>query len=104
MGVNAKQKRHFRQLAHHLQPVVMVSENGLGEGVINEVNRALDDHELIKVKFAIYDREERKQMIQETANQSQSEVIQVIGKLAVLYRAANNPNPKTSNLLRDIQP
>ena len=43
-------KRAFRGVAHHLDPVVSVSDRGLSDGIIAETERALTDHELIKVK------------------------------------------------------
>lgn len=64
----------------------MIANKGLHEGVLNEIQRALNDHELIKVKIAIPDKESRKNIIQEILDQSNSELIQEIGKVAVFYR------------------
>lgn len=104
MAVSAKQKKHFKQLAHHLDPVVTISENGLTEGVVEELKRALYDHELIKVKLAIYEREDREEALNLALNASGSELIQKIGKVAIIYKPTDKPNPKTSNILRGIQP
>jgi RNA-binding protein len=78
--------KQYKTLAHDLKPVVMIANKGLHEGVLNEIQRALNDHELIKVKIAIPDKESRKNIIQEILDQSNSELIQEIGKVAVFYR------------------
>lgn len=98
MPVSAERRKQFRQIGHNLKPVVMVAEKGLSEGVLEEVNRALEDHELIKVKIAINDRESRKRAIETLCQKTRAEVIQEIGKIALIFRAAREPNPKLSNI------
>lgn len=93
-------RKHYRNIGHNLSPIVTIAGNGLSEAVLEELNRALEDHELIKIKLAIVDRELRSEITQEAAKQSQSEVVQTIGKVALLFRAAKDPNPRLSNVLR----
>ncbi|MBE0505237.1 MAG: ribosome assembly RNA-binding protein YhbY [Marinospirillum sp.] len=100
MSLKGTQKKELRSIGHHLNPVVLVSENGLSEGVIKEAERALTDHELIKIRFAVNDRDERKELMEQLAKKLKAEVIQSIGKIGLYYRAAAKPNPKLSNLLR----
>ena len=50
MAISAEQKKAMRSIGHNLNPVVTIAGNGLSENVLEELNRALDDHELIKVK------------------------------------------------------
>ncbi|WP_410961553.1 YhbY family RNA-binding protein, partial [Salmonella sp. SAL4457] len=52
MALTQEQKKQFKSIGHHLKPVLIVAENGLTEGVLAELERALNDHELIKVKLA----------------------------------------------------
>lgn len=78
----------------------MLGGNGLTEAVIAEIDARLEDHELIKVRVGGEDRAARLAAIDEIASATKSEVAQVIGKLALLYRAARKPDPKLSNLLR----
>ena len=80
--------------------MVLVSENGLSEGVMNELDRALEDHELIKIRVNTMDREDKVAIINEICAQCGAELAQVIGKMAVLYRPAKKQNPKLSNLVR----
>ncbi|WP_041524086.1 ribosome assembly RNA-binding protein YhbY [Gilvimarinus agarilyticus] len=100
MSSNSERKKQFRSLGHNLKPIVTIADNGLSEGVLSELNRALDDHELIKVKLALTEREDRQQITEEIRNLPKTEVIQQIGKVLLLYRGAKKPNPKLSNLLR----
>src|SRR5690554_4456222 len=100
MSLTPEQKKHFRTLGHNLNPIVMVAGNGLSENTQLEVDRALEDHELIKVKFSVGDRTVKKQMIRELCAIVEAELVQEIGNIALLYRAAREPNPKLSNLMR----
>ncbi|MBK7250542.1 MAG: ribosome assembly RNA-binding protein YhbY [Gammaproteobacteria bacterium] len=91
MKLTEKQRRHLRGLAHPLQPVVRIGQAGLGAGVIAETDRALTDHELIKVKVQGADRDARDLMLAELAQRTGACLVQRIGHVAVLYRARTEP-------------
>ena len=59
MVINNRHKKQLRSIGHKLKPVVIVAGNGLTDTVLEEIQRALNDHELIKVKLAIVDRQQR---------------------------------------------
>lgn len=101
MSLSSEQRRQFRALAHDLKPVVMVGDKGLSEGLTAELERALDDHELIKVKIASPDREDRRAVADALCEETGAELVQMIGKIAILLRRAKKPNPKLSNLVRN---
>ena len=103
MSLNAAKKKHFRTIGHNLKPVVMVADKGLTDGVVEETLRALNDHELIKVKFAIGDREAKQQLMKELVEAVDAEMVQTIGRIALIYKAADKPNPLLSNLLRPVE-
>ena len=100
MSLSSADKKHYRAIAHNLNPVIIVGDKGLSEGLIDELKRALKDHELIKVKVAIGDRDARGLMINELVEKSGAELVQSIGKVAVLLKKNSKPNPKLSNLIR----
>lgn len=100
MPISTERKKQFRTIGHKLNPIVTIAGNGLSDGVLTELNRALDDHELIKVKLALAEREERKELVAELAQLPNVELIQEIGKVVILYRANKKANPKLSNLHR----
>ena len=98
MSISSDRKKQFRSIGHKLNPIVTIAGNGLSEGVLLELNRALDDHELIKVKLGIAERDERKVIAAELAALPNVELIQEIGKVVILYRGNKKANPKLSNL------
>ncbi len=100
MSLSQAQKKAFRSIGHHLNPVVTVSENGISEGVLAELERALSDHELIKIKLALPERDDRAAMLGELVTASGAELVQTIGKMALLYRKNPQANPKLSNVKR----
>ena len=93
-------KRALRGVAHHLDPVIAVSERGITDGIVEETERALSDHELIKVKVFSADRSSRGEVASALAEATSSIVLQQIGKVAVLYRHNPKANPKLSNIAR----
>ncbi|OJS99242.1 ribosome assembly RNA-binding protein YhbY [Marinobacter nauticus] len=101
MSLSPEQRREYRAIAHNLKPVIIVGDKGLSEGLQDELERALNDHELIKIKVASTDREARQGAIQALCESSGAELVQTIGKIAVILRRAKKPNPKLSNLLRN---
>jgi RNA-binding protein len=103
MSLSPEQRREYRGIAHNLKPVIIVGDKGLSEGLQEELERALNDHELIKVKVASTDREVRQEAITELCKASGAELVQTIGKIAVILRRAKKPNSKLSNLLRNKQ-
>lgn len=98
MPLSPDRKKQYRSLGHNLKPIVTVAGNGLSATVMDELNRALDDHELIKVKLVIADRDIRKQVITQMSKKTNSEIVQQIGKVALLFREAKRPNTKLSNI------
>jgi RNA-binding protein len=81
----AERKAHRAQ-AHHLDPVVMIGNDGLTPGVKKEIDAALNAHGLIKIRVLGDDRAQREEMFQSLANDLGAAPIQHIGKLLVLWR------------------
>lgn len=85
MTLSKQQVLDFRKKAHHLKPVILIGNQGLTEAVQLETNRALDDHELIKIKINA-EREERKQIAAAIVAEQQAQLIQSIGNTITIYR------------------
>ncbi|AFN79133.1 ribosome assembly RNA-binding protein YhbY [Stutzerimonas nitrititolerans] len=100
MPLTNEQKKHYKSIGHHLKPVLIVSENGLTEGVQAELDRALNDHELIKVQLRIAERDDRHALIEELCQLGRCELVQAIGKMALIYRKNPKPNKQLSNIHR----
>lgn len=95
-GLSEEQKRHLRRLGHQLKPVVRLGNAGLTAAVMNEIQLALEHHELIKVKVVAEDREQRQTLVDAIAAQSQSAIAQTIGNIVLLYKS--NPKKKTGRI------
>ena len=93
MSLNNKQNRFLRAQAHSLKPVVLIGSAGLTDSVINEINQALYDHELIKVRVNADDREAKQEMIDAISGQTESFLVQSIGHIGIFYRR-NKKKPK----------
>ncbi|NIG87955.1 ribosome assembly RNA-binding protein YhbY [Serratia symbiotica] len=86
MHLNSEQKQHLKGLAHPLKPVVMLGNHGLTEGVLAEIEQALEHHELIKVKIAAEDRETKTLIADAIVRETGACNVQVIGNTLILYR------------------
>ncbi len=89
--MNSKQISYLRGLAHSLNPVVMISNKGLSEGVLKEINVCLDAHELIKIKVMMDDKALRTQMLNDICEQTSATAVHHIGKQLVVYRQSTKP-------------
>ena len=93
MPLTENQKRQLRKLGHNLKPVVMIGANGYTDAVNEEINLALEHHELIKVRVSGAERDSRDQMIKEMSKRNKAELIQRIGHIALLFRR-NKEKPR----------
>jgi RNA-binding protein len=89
----AERKAH-RAEAHHLDPVVMIGNDGLTAAVKKETDAALSAHGLIKVRVLGDDRDKREAVYQQLCDELGAAPIQHIGKLLVLWR----PKPKKEKI------
>ena len=83
--MTGKQKRHLRALAHPLKPLVNLGKQGLCPETRREIESQLLDHELIKCKVLDSCPLSKKECAEEISKETEIEVIQVIGKMLVLF-------------------
>ena len=95
-SITSSARRKYRQIGHHLRPIVTVGNSGITSGVIDEMQRALHDHELIKVKLNIEKKSERARELKDLSAALKAHLIQLIGKNALLYK--KNPGAKSPSL------
>lgn len=81
------QKRHLRRLGHDLHPLVRTGAAGLTEAVLREIEIALHDHELVKIKLVADDRAQRRAFLQRIVERTGALAVQTVGHVALLYRA-----------------
>jgi RNA-binding protein len=89
-ALSGAQRRRLRGLAHPLQPLVRVGHGGLGDGVVRETDRALDAHELIKIRF-LGGKEDLRDSAVKLARELGAHLISTIGHVAILYRQHDDP-------------
>ena len=86
--LNGPQRRHLRALGHHLDPVVLVGQRGVTEGLIANMQAALLTHELIKVK--VHDPDDLEDVAQALHEATGAQLAQRLGKTLLFYLARKN--------------
>ncbi len=90
LTLSIAQRRELKARAHALNPVVMIGKSGLSSAVIEELDRGLISHELMKIKVQVDDRIARNALFEEICEKLNAAPVQHIGKIFVVYR----PNPE----------
>jgi len=96
--LSGKQKKFLRSLGHHLTQSVIVGKEGLSDNLIESCSEGLDAHELIKVKLGQNCPLEKKEAARELAAKTKSNLVQLIGRTVLLYRA--NPDLPRDRLIQ----
>jgi RNA-binding protein len=91
--LTGKQRRHLRGLGHALTPVAHLGKAGITDSFVDALDRALADHELIKIKLLESASVDRHDAADAIAARTGGEVAQVLGNTILLYRARDE-NPE----------
>jgi RNA-binding protein len=83
------EKKHLRALAHHLKPVIQIGKLGVTDKVLSALDKALDDHELIKIKFMDF-KDEKESLSVKISESCNALIAGLIGNIMILYR--QNPD------------
>ncbi len=94
MTLSKKQILELRGRGHHLKAIVTVGSAGLSEAVVREVDLSLEHHELMKIKVASQERDDRNTLIETLCQTIGAELIQRIGNVALLYRKRRLSTPE----------
>ncbi len=86
ISITSKQKSALKIQASRLNPIILIGNKGLTEPVHLEIERALHDHELVKIRFHIKDRDYQKQAAVTICQQHQAILIDAVGHVIVIYR------------------
>ena len=92
LELTSARRSELRARAHSLHPVVMIGDAGLAPAVLNEIDRNLASHELIKIRVASGTPSARETMLAEICNTLAAAPVQHIGKILVVFR----PRPEDS--------
>ncbi len=96
MALTEQQKKTLRGLGHTLKPVILVGSGGLSRSLLEEFERSLEHHELMKVKVSAGDRTQRDALIAELCQHSSAELVQRVGNVGLLFRRRRNKSKFTA--------
>ncbi|HET9765521.1 MAG TPA: YhbY family RNA-binding protein [Thermoanaerobaculia bacterium] len=94
-ALTASQRRQLKARAHPLSPVVQVGRGGVSEAFVAELDRALESHELVKVRLR-GEREERAAQLSGVTARLDCTVVGTVGAVAILYRASEDGDGATA--------
>lgn len=94
LELSNKQKKYLKGLAHSLNPVVMIGNQGVSEAVVKEIHLTLEAHELIKIKIRCDDQEQLHPLVDAVLAQSKASLVQLIGHSLVLFRPSKETKIK----------
>ena len=97
MSLTGKQKTYLRGLAHHKSIIVSIGNAGLTDAVTKEIATSLEAHELLKIKLPGLNSADKKILITDICKQTNSEFVQVIGRVGVIYKESDNPKIELPN-------
>jgi len=90
MTLSSRQTSQLRSLAQRLDPILHLGKAGVTDAFLASVEQALNDHELIKIKFTAF-KDTKKPLAEEIATRTNSELVWIVGHVAVLYREQPDP-------------
>ena len=79
-------RRALRAAGHHLAPVVQVGKEGATDAVVRQLEQALLDHELVKVKVGTESPEDRFEAAERLAAATQAQLAQILGRTLLVYK------------------
>lgn len=91
--MKGKQRAYLRSEANEMNPLFQIGKNGISDGVIEQVDNALEARELIKLRALDNSLYTAQEAAEELAEECEAEIIQVIGSVLVLFRR-NPENPQ----------
>jgi len=90
-------RRELMRRAHDLQPVVMVGKHGITDELIATCDEALENHELVKVRFQNF-KDQCSEFAAQIAERTRGQLIRTIGHVAILYRENVDPEKRRYNV------
>ncbi|SUM71315.1 ribosome assembly RNA-binding protein YhbY [Staphylococcus hominis] len=84
--LTGKQKRYLRSLAHNIDPIFQIGKAGINDNMISQIDETLENRELIKIHILQNNFDDKTDLAQTLSQATNSEVVQVIGSMIVIYR------------------
>ncbi|AUW62621.1 MULTISPECIES: ribosome assembly RNA-binding protein YhbY [Staphylococcus] len=84
--LTGKQKRYLRSLAHNIDPIFQIGKAGINDNMISQIDETLENRELIKIHILQNNFDDKNDLAQTLSQATNSEVVQVIGSMIIIYR------------------
>ncbi|MDI9471521.1 MAG: ribosome assembly RNA-binding protein YhbY [Tissierellia bacterium] len=101
--LHPKQRAYLKKKAHHLDPVLHIGKSGLSQSFLNELDQALEKHELIKLRLLDNSPFDFAEQMEDLLRESRSEFVSRVGKTLVLYRKSFSLKPEERLLLPPVK-
>jgi len=92
--ITTKQRAHLRALGNALEPVMQIGKEGLSDNSLTSIRQVLEARELAKFKVLQNCDEGPKLLANEIASKIGADVVQVIGKIFILYKKSKKKGAK----------
>jgi RNA-binding protein len=99
-NLTGTQRKYLRGLAHSARPLVHIGQHGLSAAVVQQLDQALESHELIKVKYLTDDREGKAALTTAITEQLRAEPVGAVGHTAIFYRRHHDPEKRKVKIPR----
>lgn len=86
--LNGKQRRYLRSLAVNEKAIFQIGKDGLSDNLFKSVKEALKARELVKISVLKSCELNMNEIVIDLCANTSSELVQVIGKSIVLYKAS----------------
>lgn len=86
--MTSKQRSYLKGLAMKMDPILQIGKSSLTPEVTQSVLEALNARELIKIHVLKNCADDGRTLAEMLAERTRSQVVQVIGKMIVLYKPA----------------
>jgi len=100
MKISSKNKQMLKGLAHSIKPSIIIGKEGLSKGTLNSINNALENKELIKIKFNAL-KDEKHHISKKIEDIYEATIIGMIGNILILFKQ-NNDKDKKNIILKDL--
>ncbi|WP_317643420.1 YhbY family RNA-binding protein [Bombiscardovia apis] len=100
MVLAKKQVKQLRGLANGISPSLWIGKEGVSEAAAKQASQTLDAHELIKCVVQDGSPVDAREAGEALAAQLNAELVQVIGRRFVLFRASSKEGIKPIQLVR----
>lgn len=88
--LTGKQKRFLRSKAHNVDPTFQIGKSGISDNMVTQIKDTLENRELIKIHVLQNNFEDKNDLAQEVSQKTNSEIVQVIGSMIVLYKESQD--------------